>query len=288
VEYDYIAAQSQAERDFQKARNQAFWSTVWARIRGESTELLSFEEVRQKLRLGDERYMGRQEIPLDHIVGSVGRYQDFTRKFLPKKSVNRDRWKAVDALTLGSTGFPPIEVYKVGNAYFVLDGNHRVSVAQANGMTYIEAYVTEWITDVPFDIDTKPEDLFIKEGLAYFLRQTKLKSIRPDSDVVLTEPSRYPTILSHIEVHHYFMGLNCQCPVTWIEAVGSWYDKVYMPMVMGIRKHNMLADFPDRTEADLYVWLIQHQAEMREAYGGDPMSPEDTVEDFIDKTHISS
>jgi hypothetical protein len=286
LDHEEVSARAQAEIDFQRARNQAFWSIIWAKIRGESTDLLNFDEVRQKLRLSDERYLGRQEIPLDSIVGSVGRYQDFTRKFLPKRTVNRDRWKAIDALTLGSIGFPPIEVYKVGDAYFVLDGNHRVSVARANGMKTIEAYVTEWSTEVPFDKDTTPEDLFIKEGYAHFLRHTHLKTLRPDSDVVLTEPSRYPAILEHIQVHHYYLGLDCKCPVTWSEAVASWYDNVYLPMVEAIRKHDMLADLPHRTEADLYVWLIQHQGEMQEAYGGEPMSPDDTVEDFIEKTHL--
>src|SRR5574341_1119270 len=125
---------SQAEQDYQRARTQAFWSAIWAKLRGQPLELLSFEEVRHRLRLHDERSLGVQEIPLDHIVGSVGRYQDFDRNFFPKKNSNKDRWKAVDALTLGMQGFPPIELYKVGAAYFVIDGNHRVSVARATGM----------------------------------------------------------------------------------------------------------------------------------------------------------
>jgi hypothetical protein len=223
---------AQADSDFKRARSRAFWSTVWGRLRGESNDLLDFEEVKHKLRLKHERHLGLQEIPLDDIIGSVGRYQDFTRKFLPKKSVNRDRWKAVDALTLDWRGFPPIEVYKVGDAYFVLDGNHRVSVARANGMATIEAYVTEFPTPVPLDSSTTPEELFIKEGYAYFLKETAMNIIRPESQVILTEPGNYPEILHHIEVHHYFMGIECKCPVTWEEAVASWYDSVYAPMVL--------------------------------------------------------
>lgn len=278
------AVSTQAERDYQKARMQAFWTAIWGRLTGQSTELMSFDEVKQKLRLRDDRYLGLQEIPLESIVGSVGRYKDFNRQFLPKSSINKDRWKAVDALTLGLEGFPPIEVYKVGDAYFVLDGNHRVSVARANGMKTIEAYVTEFSTDVPFDKDTEPDELFIKEGYADFLLKTRLKKVRPQaSDVILTEPGRYNQIWNHIEVHRYFMGLNCKCPVSWEEAVASWYDNVYEPMVEAIREHDILEDFPGRTEADLYVWLIKHQGDMREQFGGDPMHPDETVDDFLEK-----
>lgn len=285
ADYNDVPVRQQAERDFARARNQAFWSMIWSKLRGESRDLLSFQDVKSRLRLNDERYLGLQEIPLDHIIGSVGRYKDFDRKFLPKHSVNRERWKAVDMLTLGMEGFPPIEVYKVGDAYFVLDGNHRVSVARANGMKVIEAYVTEFKTAVPFSKDIRPEDLSIMEGYAFFLRETALHELRPTSEVLLSEPSRYPEILHHVQVHHYFLGLECQCPVSWQEAVASWYDKVYLPMVAAIREHNVLEEFPNRTEADLYVWLIRHQGEMRDAYGGDPLSPEETVDDFLEKAH---
>ncbi|MFP4322760.1 MAG: hypothetical protein ACLFTK_09925 [Anaerolineales bacterium] len=284
MDYDYSVAVTQAERHFSKARTQAFWSNLIDKVFGRSTDLLDFNEVKHKLRLNDEHYLGRQDVPLDNIVGSVGRYRDFTRKFLPKRSVNRDRWKAVDMMTL-QKGYPPIELYKVGDAYFVIDGNHRVSVARANNMKTIEAFVTELRTPVPFDKDTRAEDLLIKEGYAHFLRQTRLLRHFPDAQVILTEPTNYREILHHIQVHHYYLGINCDCPVEWDEAVMSWYETVYLPMVRAIREYGILAEFPNRTEADLYVWLLRHQALIQEVYGGAPPSPQDTVGDFIDKLH---
>ncbi|MBZ0308060.1 MAG: universal stress protein, partial [Anaerolineae bacterium] len=142
MDTDFSSVQSQAEVDFQRARTRAFWSDLIDRLRGKNVDLLNFDEVKQKLRLRDDRHLGLQDIPLNKIVGSVGRHNDFNRRFLPRKSISKERWKAVDALALGLTGFPPIEVYKVGDAYFVVDGNHRVSVARANNMETIEAYVT--------------------------------------------------------------------------------------------------------------------------------------------------
>src|SRR5438045_9127127 len=91
-------------------------------------------------------------------------------------------------MACGPEGFPPIDVYKVGDVYFVIDGNHRVSVARQLGAKTIEAYVTELPTSVPFEPDTQPDDLLIKEGYADFLRKTHLDQLRPGSQVLLTEP----------------------------------------------------------------------------------------------------
>jgi hypothetical protein len=272
-----------AARHFTKARMAAFWQEVWAHLTGKSIDLLRFEEVKRRLRLHDERYLGLREIPLEKIVGSVGRYRDFTRTFLPRTNAVKSRWQRLDAMARGPEGYPPIEVYKVGDAYFVIDGNHRVSVARQLGAKTIEAYVTELPTPVPIDENTTNEDLIKKEAYAEFLRRTRLETLRPGAEILLTEPDRYRQLLEHISVHRYFMGIDQNREVTWEEAVGSWYDNVYMPMVELIRAHNVLQYFPGRTEADLYAWLIKHQEALRLHHGGDYMTPEETVEDFLSK-----
>ncbi len=273
----------EAARNFQSARMSAFWQAAWALLTGKSIDLLSFDEVRQRLRLHDERYIGLQEIPIDKIVGSVGRYKDFTRSFLPRTNAVRSRWQRLDSMARGAEGFPPIEVYKVGEVYFVIDGNHRVSVARQLGAKTIEAYVTELPTPVPLEVDTQPDDLLIKQGYADFLRQTHLDVIRPGSSVILTEPDRYREIIEHISVHKYFMGLEQGHDISWEDAVASWYDNVYMPLVHLIREYDVLSQFPGRTEADLYAWLIKHQEALRLHLGGEVVTPEETVTDFLTK-----
>jgi len=280
---DDPTAVAQASRHFSKARMQAFWQEVWALLTGKSIDLLRFEEVKQRLRLTDERYLGLREIPLDKIVGSVGRYRDFTRTFLPRTNAVRSRWQRLDALARGPEGFPPIEVYKVGEVYFVIDGNHRVSVARQLGAKTIEAYVTELRTPVPIDENTTEKDLIQKEAYAEFLRRTRLDVLRPEAQIILTEPDRYNQLLEHISVHRYFMGIDQQREVSWEEAVASWYDNVYMPLVKLIREYEVLEYFPGRTEADLYAWLIKHQEAMRLYHGGDYMTPQETVADFLSK-----
>lgn len=280
---DDPTAVAQASRHFSQARLQAFWQEVWALLTGKSIDLLRFEEVKQRLRLTDERYLGLQEIPLDKIVGSVGRYRDFTRTFLPRTNAVRSRWQRLDALARGPEGFPPIEVYKVGDVYFVIDGNHRVSVARQLGAKTIEAYVTELRTPVPIDENTTERDLIQKEAYAEFLRRTRLNVLRPEAQITLSEPDRYNQLLEHISVHQYFMGLDQKRDISWEEAVCSWYDNVYMPLVKLIREYEVLQYFPGRTEADLYAWLIKHQEAMRLYHGGDYMTPQETVADFLSK-----
>lgn len=274
---------AEAQRNFNKARMGAFWQEVWAFLRRKNIDLLRFEEVKQRLRLRDERYLGLQDIPVNKIVGSVGRYKDFTRSFLPRTNSVRSRWQRLDAMARGAEGFPPIEAYKVGDVYFVVDGNHRVSVARQLGMESIEAYVTEFPTPIRLDENTTVDDLAVKEGYAEFLRQTRLDVLRPGSEVILTQPDRYHQLLEHISVHRYFMGIDQDRPISWDEAVASWYDNVYMPLIDLIRKYDMLEFFPGRTEADLYAWLVKHQEAMRLQHGGDSVTADETVDDFLEK-----
>src|SRR5258705_13819676 len=115
-----------AVQDFQSARQRAAIQEILARITGKSTQLLSYEEVAEKLKLRVRTERGVQHIPIDAIVGSVGRYTDFTRTFLPRRAEDQERWAGVKATLMESNvGLPPIEVYKVGEVYFVIDGNHR-------------------------------------------------------------------------------------------------------------------------------------------------------------------
>jgi hypothetical protein len=119
-----------SETQWKQARRVAFAQDVLAAFTKRPADLLPFEEVRQKLQLSNMRYLGLQDVPLDHIVGSVGRYQDFTRAFLPRWDDLQDRWQRIDRLVITGADLPPIELYKVGQVYFVRDGNHRVSVAR--------------------------------------------------------------------------------------------------------------------------------------------------------------
>ena len=259
----------QAVEDFRLARRQAVMQQVLARLRSESAELLSYDEVRKKLKMTGQAEQGIQEIPLDAIVGSVGRSGDYTRDFLPIKDSDKERWARVKAAFLSPTGVPPIAVYRVGNAYFVRDGNHRVSVARQLGNQTIDAYVTEVRTRVPLHADDDPEEIILKERYAIFLEKTNLDEIRPGADLKMTWPGFYSMLLEHIRSHQYFMGLDFQRDVSYEEAVGHWYDEVYMPVVALLYERGLFNEFPGRTEADLYALLADYRRELGEELGWD-------------------
>jgi nucleotide-binding universal stress UspA family protein len=162
---------------------------------------------------------------------------------------------------------PPIQVYQIGDAYFVLDGNHRVSVARQLGAPCIQAYVTEVRTKVPLSPDTQPDDLILKAEYAEFLGHTRLDEFRPGADLSVTAPGQYQVLEEHIEVHRYFMGLEQEREIPYGEAVGHWYDEVYEPVVQVIRERGILRDFPGRTETDLYLWVSEHRAELEQKLG---------------------
>ena len=268
-----------AVNDFHRARRKAALQSIMARLTGKSADLLSFEDVRQKLKAGGTTPRELKDIPLDAIVGSVGRYTDFTRSFLPRQDSDQERWARVRVAATGLVGLPPIEVYQIGQAYFVLDGNHRVSVARQLGATYIQAYVNEIRTKVPLSPEVQPDDLILKAEYADFLERTRLHKLRPEADLNVTVSGQYRALEEHIETHRYFMGLGQEREVPCEEAVGHWYDEVYLPVVQVIRERGILRDFPGRTETDLYVWVSEHRAVLEQALGWE-IGPEAAATDL--------
>jgi nucleotide-binding universal stress UspA family protein len=273
-----------AVHDFGDARAKASMQEVLARLTGKSNELLSYEEVAAKLRLNVRNESGVKEIPVKAIVGSVGRYTDFTRSFLPRHDTDKERWVSVKAAIddPSGMGLPPIDVYKVGEVYFVLDGNHRVSVARQEGFQYIQAHVIEVKTDVPLTPDIQPDDLIVKAEYADFLEKTEINRLRPSVDLSITVPGQYEKLLEHIEVHRYFMGLDFKRDISYPEAVTHWYDKVYVPIVEPIRERGLLRWFPGRTETDMYLWVSEHRVALEKELGW-AVSPQAAVEDLAAK-----
>ncbi len=127
----------QAKQEFQRARQRAKLQELAAQMTGKSVNLLVYEEVRQRLKAVESAARERRIIPLNAIIGSVGRYTDFNRQFLPLRNEDRERWARVKMVVEDLQGLPPIEVYQVGEAYFVMDGNHRVSIARQLGAVEI-------------------------------------------------------------------------------------------------------------------------------------------------------
>lgn len=246
---------------FHQARRKAQLRSMLNRLTGHPDELLVFDEVRRALNLAHPNKRRLDNIPLDAIVGSVDRYYDFNRNFYPLSDSARDRWAKVKEL-VEVRGLEPIEAYQIGEVYFVLDGNHRVSVARQLESETIEAFVTEFRTNVEITPDDDIQDVILKAEHQELMEDTGLDQLCPDLEFRVTMPGRYREILGHIQVHRYYLGLDYQRDISLKEAVKSWVYQVYMPAVKVIRDLDILKDFPDRTETDLYLWLKKHQWEL--------------------------
>jgi len=273
---------SSAVNDFRDARRHAALERILARLTGNSAELLSYDAVRKKLKTQGRVSRGVQDVPLDKIIGSVDRYEDFTRKFTPLQDSDESRWARVEVAVSSAAGLPPVDLYQIGDAYFVLDGNHRVSVARQLGATHIQAHVIEIQTRVPLAADDTPSDLILKAEYAEFLASTRLDKLRPKADLTVSAPGSYPMLIEHINVHRYFMGIERRRSISYEDAVIDWYDKVYLPVVQIIRERGVLRQFPGRTETDLYLWLSQHRAELQYRLGWD-IQTDEAVADLVER-----
>jgi len=274
-------ATGQAQEDFVTARRKAFWNEIFSFLSGRPNRLLAWDEVRGKLGIRGQVYRGMQTVPIDKIIGSVGRYKDFDRVFMPRQEGTASRWRSIARAHYDDISLPPVKLYKIGDAYFVLDGNHRVSVARERGIEFVDAEVIEAATRVPVTAELDADDLEIKGEYTRFLDRTRLDELRPDQCVEFTTGGGYERLLEHIAVHRYFMGLELQRFISEDEAVCDWYDNLYLPLVCIIREKDILADFPSRTEADLYLWIMDHQHYLREQFGDD-VETEQAAEHFAD------
>lgn len=255
-----------AHEDFERAYRKGFWRKISTWLTGERNELLPYDAVRDQLPFRGQHYIGLQQVKIDQIVGSVGRYRDFDRAFLPRQERTRGRWVNVDSAHHEDIILPPVDLYKVGEIYFVRDGNHRISVAREQGQDFIDAHVTEIEVPVHLTPEMDIEDLKLKSQYASFIEHTGIDAIRPQAEIELTLPGEYERLLEHISVHRWYLGEGRGEEVPYGEAVASWYDNVYSPLVELITKNELLDNFPERTEADLYLWIIEYEWFVREAY----------------------
>ena len=252
-----------ADQDFDRAIKKGFWRKVLTRLTGKTNELLPFEEVRAKLPMRGQHYIGLKQVPIQNIVGSFGRYQDFDRAFLPTQKRTKDRWVSINKAHYKQTSLPPVDLFKIGEIFFVKDGNHRVSVAHEQGQEFVDAFVTEINVPVVLTMETKLDDLDVKEAYADFLVKTNLAELRPGTDIEMTTADYYNGLLCHIDVHQWYLSEKQGSEVPYEDALVSWYDHIYLPLVEVIRNTEILNEIPRSTEADLALWIMDYLSYLR-------------------------
>jgi len=271
-----------AGEDFNKAKSRATLSSLLHALTPERQQLLSLEDVKKLVKPKSETYIGMKAVPVKLIVGSEGRYRDFTQAFLPKKEFSRSRWTNVDKAHLQSIILPPIKIYEIGGTYFVRDGNHRVSVAKMQGVAFIDAEIIRLDTEIKLEPGLTVEKLK-KKVIAYekerVFSQTNLGSIIDKESIDFTATGRFIEILRHIQGHKYFLNEKKDKEIPFLEAADSWYHTVYLPITKIIHDEKILSRFPGRTEGDLYIWMVKHWDELKQQHGNDFLL-RDAVLDF--------
>jgi hypothetical protein len=280
-----VNVDQQAKDDFNKVRKQEVIQKLFTLLNPERHELLSFEEVRKLIKPRGESYRGMQVIPISKIVGSEGRYRDFSKAFLPRKDYMRGRWENIDRAHLRDVFLPPIKLYEVGGVYFVRDGNHRVSVGRSQGVEAIDAEVTSLSSHITLNSEMTKEDLkraVIEYEKKCFYQAHTISDIVPPDELTFTATGRYDEVKEHILIHKYYLNENRKEEISFKEAVRSWYGNLFYPIIKTVEEENILTRFPGRTKADLYVWIIKHWDELKKKYGDD-LSIQKAAVDFSEK-----
>jgi uncharacterized membrane protein YgaE (UPF0421/DUF939 family) len=260
------------ELEFEEERQQVLRQDVTSRVTRRPRTAPPLEAVVDAAGVAGQVDRGVQEIPIAQIKGTESRSPDFDASFQPRSRSLQQHW--VQAFTLMEQGVdpPPIEVYQVGEVYFIKDGHTRVSVARHLGWDKIRARVVEITTRAPVGSDINPEDLIKAAEYARFLQRTELDVTRPEARLECSQLGRYDVIFDHIQGHRYFLGIERGQEPPIPEAAASWYDSVYRPLMEVARTHRLGERLPGWTETDIYLALTKLWLDLEEE--GLPAGPE--------------
>jgi len=240
------------ENDFQRARRHQVLARLAHRLRREPDDvslILPFDEVVAALGRRGERRLGLQTLQLDTIVGTVDSTRDFDRRFRPTSGRVRERWERLALAQRRGEPIPPIEVYRVGDMHFVMDGHHRVSIAMATGAKTIEGYVTEVLTQLPPTGIRGRRDLLVKSYERIFRARVPL----PAADlatITVTDPWSYAELGEMVEAWGYRCMQDKGRFLNRAEIARHWYTREYVPVVRMLRAADLIGS---RTEAEAYM-----------------------------------
>jgi hypothetical protein len=210
--------------------------------------LKSFKEVQEQEAAFDTRDRGIRMVPLDRIVGSVGRYHDFDERFRIRSHLPAERLEKIKSKMKAGNALPPVKLYQIKNEYYALDGNHRIAAANELGYGEIKAWIIEFIPS-----KGSKENLLYREK-TQFEDRTQLTFT-----IELTDFGQYDHLIEQISRHRDYLEKKAAAPVTFQKAANDWYETIYEPLIAIIKKGRLIRHFPGRTLADLYTFISVHQ-----------------------------
>ncbi|SEP52621.1 chromosome partitioning protein ParB [Amycolatopsis saalfeldensis] len=247
-----------AEHDFLRARRGQVLSRLATWLRREPDDvniMLPFHEVVEALGYAGESRLGLRVIRLDSIVGTVDRSRDFDRRFRPTSGRVRERWERLALAARRGEEIPPIEVYRVGELHFIIDGHHRVSVALAQGVSTIEASVTVVRTKLDPSGIRYRGDLIVKDYRRLFLERVPLTG-HARASVIVSDPWDYARLGEHIEAWGFRLMQDEGRFTERATIAQRWFDEEYTPVVDMLRQADLTGD---RTDAEAYMWVASER-----------------------------
>jgi hypothetical protein len=229
-------------------------------------ELLPLKQATERLRPFRRRYIGVRAIDVRTIVGTDSRSGDFDRDFRPRRPDVRERRQRV-ARAFPNGDFPPIAVEKVGDAYFVIDGHHRVALARHLRRATIDAEVTELTARWHLGAEADPIELIHAEQERLFMTESGLGDVRPQACLRFSRAVGYRQLLETIQIHGYQLMLDAGRPFERREVALDWYSRVYLPTVEVIDDEGFEGVCPDATISDRFLWVFEQRRELSVEHG---------------------
>ena len=243
---------SQTDEDFHKAHNKAMFNELQHFLNPDEAMLISFSDIKKMLKPKNEVYKGMMVVPIQKIVGSEGRYHDFDNRFFPRSLHLKTRWEHIDMAHIQDINLPPISLYELGGLYF---GDNLAKMTKQ----------------------------VINYEKRVFYTETNFGDITDYWLLDFSTTGQYDVIYNHILTHKYYINMNKSDEISLEEAIISWFNTVYMPVIAVIDKHHVMRYFKRRTKADMYVWLIKYWDELKQKFNSE--IPLDTVADYITNTY---
>jgi DNA-binding Lrp family transcriptional regulator len=223
-----------------------------------TSEVKSFRDQQQREAAFDHRDRGIRTVPLNRIVGSVGRYKDFDNRFRFKPAVPSERFVWIKTAMREGRTLGPVKLFQIRDEFYVLDGNHRIAAAKALGHDEILAHIEEFIPSK----NSLPNILYRER--AEFADRTRLPA-----EINLTEVSQYAHLLEQISEHQQYMRATGEDAVSFENAALDWFKTIYRPLCTIIKRSGLIDSFDGRTIDDLFAYISLHQWKegRKRAYG---------------------
>ena len=244
---------------FQKAiRKARMVSILSSGFGGKSYKIPNLERLTKVVSSTSESYLGTKNIKVSLIIGTENRSSDFTIDFLPKKYWMENRWTTVMVKFLNDEITEPIKVIEYGGAYFVRDGNHRVSVSKSNKIEYITAEIIRY--DLPFNLpssfDMSKIDNF--KAKAQFHQRTKIFDHIDENIFTVNRAETWKALEREIFIDNraWFIRRNEREPADTLELLQSWNKNIYGNTIEYLKTNSLLYLFHGLEVTDVFILFV--------------------------------